>query len=486
MTILGFSCTVLITWEASLFVFISGLSNGGPSGIIYGYIAVWAAMLSLMITLSELVSMAPTSGGQYHWVCMLSPPSAQKFLGYIEGWLTLTGWQATLASSAYLNGTMIQSIVALSLPGYRDKMQNWHGTLILWGVLLLNYGINTAFTTLFAKFEGLAFVLHILGFFAILLPLVCLAEHSSPGEVFDTFYNLGNWQTQGLSFCIGMLGNVFAFLGGDAAVHLSEEIHNAAVVVPWSLIATLMVNGTLGFSMLIATLFCMGDIDAALAEDAHYPFMPIFRNAVGSTAGAVVMSAIIVTMIFVAATGCLASTSRVYWALSRDRAIPFWRHLKKTSARTRLPRNAVLTATVIAAVLSLINIGDATAFNGVISISVAGLVGSYLIATSLLLYRRVTKGINEPDNSDSLTNTVGTKLTWGPWRLRGILGIANNTFTCCFLVFVLFFSFWPTVKDITPATMNWAVLVTVVVVVFCIVYYFIRARHEFEGPLIEV
>lgn len=247
-----------------------------------------------------------------------------------------------------------------------------------------------------------------------------------------------------------------------------------------------MVNGTLGFSMLIATLFCMGDIDAALAEDAHYPFMPIFRNAVGSTAGAVVMSAIIVTMIFVAATGCLASTSRVYWALSRDRAIPFWRHLKKTSARTRLPRNAVLTATVIAAVLSLINIGDATAFNGVISISVAGLVGSYLIATSLLLYRRVTKGINEPDNSDSLTNTVGTKLTWGPWRLRGILGIANNTFTCCFLVFVLFFSFWPTVKDITPATMNWAVLVTVVVVVFCIVYYFIRARHEFEGPLIEV
>ena len=47
-------------------------------------------MLSLMATLAELVSMAPTSGGQYHWVSMLAPARYQKFLGYITGWLTLT------------------------------------------------------------------------------------------------------------------------------------------------------------------------------------------------------------------------------------------------------------------------------------------------------------------------------------------------------------------------------------------------------------
>ncbi|KAI2643651.1 putative GABA permease [Xylaria nigripes] len=487
MTSLGFSCTVLITWEGALFVFLSGLQNGGPSGIIYGYILIWAGMLSLMITLAELVSMAPTSGGQYHWAAMLAPPSAQKVTGYVTGWLALSGWQATLASSGFLTGTMIQNLVLLTIPAYREHMQNWHGTLIHWGVLVLMYSLNTAFSSLFAKFEGFAFVLHILGFFAILLPLVFLGDHAKPRDVFDNFMNLGGWQTQGLSFCIGLLGNVFAFVGGDAAVHLSEEVNNAAIVVPWSLIVTLLINGSLGFAMLLATLFCMGDIDAAVAENAQYPYMVIFRNAVGSVAGATVMSSIIVVMIFVAATGCLASASRVFWALARDRAVPGWEYLRKTSTRTGIPRNAVLSASIVSAVLSLVNIGDPTAFNGVISISVAGLFGSYLTAAGLLLYRRVTGGILEPTFEYDIgkTNTIGSKLTWGPWRLRGILGIANNTFTCSYLIFILFFSFWPTNREVTPQNMNWAVLVTVVVVFFNIVYYLVWARKTYEGPIIE-
>jgi amino acid transporter len=158
---------------------------------------------------------------------------------------------------------------------------------------------------------------------------------------------------------------------------MAEEIRNPAVVLPWSLLSTLLVNGTLGFGMIIATLYCLGDIDSALADDAHYPFMPILRNALGSTAGAAVLSSVIVFMTFAAATGALASTSRIYWAFARDRALPGWRILKKTTAKTNIPIYAVLTTTVLSIVLSLINIGNAAAFNGVISISIIGVLGSY-------------------------------------------------------------------------------------------------------------
>lgn len=238
--------------------------------------------------------------------------------------------------------------------------------------------------------------------------------------------------------------------------------------------------------MMIATLYCMGDLDAALAENPHYPFMAIFRNAVKSTAGAAIMSSIVIIMLFVAATGVMASTSRVFWALSRDHALPGWSFLKKTSPRTNIPRNAVATTAVIAAILSLINIGDATAFNGVISISIAGLNGSYLMVAVLLLYRRLTGGIREVRDEDEVRNTIGTRVTWGPWRIRGVWGVANNIFTCCFLIFVLFFSFWPTSREITPATMNWAVVVTVAVIILSIAYYFAYARKIYKGPLIEV
>jgi choline transport protein len=266
---------------------------------------------------------------------------------------------------------------------------------------------------------------------------------------------------------------------------MSEEIRNAAVVVPRSLMTGLTINGTLGFAMMIATLYSIGNIDEALAENPQYPFMSIFRNAVGSTAGAAVMSAIVVVMSFSATTGCLASASRIYWAFARDRGLPGWRFLKKVSPRTSIPDHAVLVTVVISIVLSLVNIGNAVAFNGVISISIAGLFGSYLVAAILLLYRRVTGAIHTRHDDDTLTNTIGGTLTWGPWRLRGLFGIVNNAFSCVYLLYIFFFSFWPPGKDVTPQNFNWAVLVFGTVVSFSVLYYVAWARKIYTGPVIE-
>ncbi|KAI1108960.1 putative GABA permease [Nemania sp. NC0429] len=486
LTILGFSCTVLISWESSLFVFVTGLTNGGPAGVIYGYIVTWVGMFCIYFTLSEMVSMAPTSGAQYHWASILSPPSIQKFVGYITGWLQLIGWQAGTSSTSLLAGTMIQSLILLTHPEYRDQMQNWHGTLISWAVVLLNYAINISFSTAFARFEGIAFFIHILGFFAVLLPLVLLGKHATAAEVFDTFLNLGEWQTQGLSFSIGVTGTIFALLAGDGAMHMAEEIRNPAIVLPWSLLGTLLVNGTLGFGMIIALLYSLGDIDTALAEDPHFPFMPIFRSALGSTAGATVLASIVVLMTATAATGSLAATSRIYWALARDRAIPGWQVLKKNSTRTTLPIHAVTTTAVVSIILSLINIGNATAFNGVISLAIGTLLGSYLVPACVLLYRRVTGGIREPSDDDNKVNRIGADLCWGPWRIPGVLGVINNILTIAFLIFFLFFSFWPTTRMVTPQNFNWAVLATTVVYSFSVLYYFVWARKVYTGPVVEL
>lgn len=150
-----------------------------------------------------------------------------------------------------------------------------------------------------------------------------------------------------------------------------------------------------------------------------------------------------------------------------------------------MPLNAVAITAIISCFLSLVNIGDAVAFNGVISISIAGLFGSYLIASALLLYRRIEGTIQTPSDEDALTNTMGARLTWGPWRISGIFGIANNVFSCAYVVFVFFFSFWPHGAEVTPQTMNWAVLVTIVVLLFSMVYYAIWARRKYNGPIIE-
>ena len=106
---------------------------------------------------------------------------------------------------------------------------------------------------------------------------------------------------------------------------MSEEIVNASTAVPTSIMLSVLINGSLGFGMLLAMLFCLGDIDKALGSATGYPFMDIFLQATDSVAGTAVMASIITTMGITTSVGMLASTSRQFWSFARDRGIPGWR-----------------------------------------------------------------------------------------------------------------------------------------------------------------
>lgn len=271
---------------------------------------------------------APTAGGQYHWVAMLAPKSSQKILSYITGWLTVLGWQALIAAASYLTGTTVQGVVILTCPTYNPK--NWHGTLMAWAVVIVSLAINTFVSTVLAKIETLILILHIVGFIAILIPLVYLAPHSSPHKVLTVFTNAGGWPTQGVSFFVGIIGLVFAFLGSDGAIHMSEEVKNAALVVPRSMILSVLINGVLGFAMLVAMVFCLGNIEKiSSTPPTQYPFMAVFAQAAGSSSGGAGMVAVVLFMFLCATMTALASSSRMTWSFARDRGLPYSKYLSR-------------------------------------------------------------------------------------------------------------------------------------------------------------
>ena len=127
------------------------------------------------------------------------------------GWLTVAGWQASIASSAYLEGVLIQNLIEVVSPDYTPKL--WHGTLLCYGVLLVCVFVNTLAGTKLPRIEIVLLVVYVLGFIGIVVPLVYLAPHGNAHDVFATFVNGGGWSTQGLSFFVGLSGNAFAFLG---------------------------------------------------------------------------------------------------------------------------------------------------------------------------------------------------------------------------------------------------------------------------------
>ncbi|CAI7583830.1 unnamed protein product [Penicillium glandicola] len=478
LSILGFSCTILGTWE--------GLLGGGSGGAIYAYIFGWVGCFANFMVLSELASMAPTAGGQYHWAAMLSPARFQKFLSFITGWFAVLGWQSAFAACAFLTGKMIQGAAILGNNVYNALP--WQGTLIVWGSLSLSLIVNLLGGNLLPRIETTLLALHILGFFGIIIPVVYMADHNTKEQVFLSFQNGGGFATQGLSWFVGMTNCAFAFAGGDAAVHMSEEVANASTVIPNALMISVGINGSLGFGMILVMMFCSGaDLGGKLGTITGYNFMGIFMEATDSLAGSLAMCAIVITIYVCSLMGLLAAASRQIWSFSRDRGVPGWQWLSKISSTKQLPISAILLTVTVAVLLSLINIGSDTAMEDIVSMAVSGIYLSYLMVSVLLFYRRIRGDISlYNENDDDIVNVPGAKLVWGPFHCPGIIGTAINGYAIIYVTIVVFFSFWPSTMNPTVETMNWSVLAIGGSMLLAIIYYVVRARHVYSGPIMEV
>lgn len=274
------------------------------------------------------------------------------------------------------------------------------------------------------------------------VPLVYLAPHGNAHDVFATFLNLGGWDTQALSFFVGLSGNAFAFLGADCVYHMSEEIKNATTVVPRSIVFGLIMNGSIGFGIIIATLFCIGDPTTIANTSYQYPFIAIFVQATKSKGGSAVMVTLILLVGLSLNIGIMVAASRMLWSFACDKGVPGWRHISKINGKTKIPVTSVLTTAIFCILLALISIGSKVAFNDVVSLTLAALYASYFIACALLLWRRTTGSIKSPDEVDAMDsegyNLPGSagKLIWGPWKVQGILGVLINTFACIYLLII--------------------------------------------------
>lgn len=221
--------------------------------------------------------------------------------------------------------------------------------------------------------------------------------------------------------------------------------------------------------MLIAILYCIGDIDAALNTPTGYPFIEILTQGTSSTAGGTALSALLVTMFLLCTMGTVASTSRQLWAFARDNAVPNARVVSHVHPTLKIPLVSILITCSVACLLSLINIGSAAVFNAIVSLSVAGFFGSYLLPFSLMLYTR----LKHPE-----------KLDFGPWRL-GRLGPWINGVAIAWSALVMFFSFWPSSVPVDGVSMNWSCVLWSAVVMFAGVFWVVHGRRVYKGPVVE-
>ncbi|OCT47673.1 putative amino-acid permease PB24D3.02c [Cladophialophora carrionii] len=465
VSIFGFSMILMASWETILGTSIIGLINGGTAGMIWLFLVAWIGFLAVNTSMAEMASMAPTSGGQYHWVSEFAPRKYQKFMSFIVGWFCVLGWQTGAANTAFLAGTQIQGLVVLNYPDYTP--QRWHGTLLTFAVASFSVFFNTFLVKKLPLVEGIVLIIHIFGFFGVLITLWVLGPRGNASDVFTTFNNYGGWSSDGLSAIVGILAVMIPLLGADGAVHMSEELRDASKVLPQSMIATTVLNGAMGWIILITFCFVLGNLDEVINSPTGQPYVQVFYNATESYAGASVLSALVIFMAIFCNLSITATASRQLWSFARDQGIPGSSWFAYVRPGWDVPMNSIIVSFVVSCLLSLINIGSTIALNNITSLSLVAILASYIASIGCLFWRRLTY---QP--------LLPAKFTFS----RPV-GLFLNAFSLLFLSFAFIFAFFPGNPDPTVEQMNWACLMFGGVMLFAILHYFVQARHVYDGPV---
>ncbi|KAK8127242.1 hypothetical protein PG984_008350 [Apiospora sp. TS-2023a] len=430
LSIFGFSMILMQAWESVLAVGSIGLTNGGTAGYIWMFLVCWIGFGFVNTSMAEMGSMAPTTGGQYHWVSEFAPRKYQRFLSYVMGWMCVLSWQTGCASSAYISGGQIQGLIALNYPSYQP--QGWHTTMFSIAVAAFSVFFNAALARKLPLVEASLLSIHVLGFIAILVVLWVLSPITPAAQVFTSFNN-----------------------GGDAARTL-----------PRSMIWTTFFNGAFGWIMLITFCSCLGNIDDVLNTPTGFPFLAVFESATQSKAGATGLSIIIVIMTIAGNLTGVATASRQLWAFSRDQGMPFSSYFAYVHPGLNLPINSITMTLIVTVLLTLIAIGSDVALNSLTSLGTNAILSSYMCSIGCITWRRLT---NQP--------LLPSKLPLGRW------GLTINIVSMLFLLVIFVFAFFPPGPNPAPADMNWNILIYGVSVVGSLLYYALSARKRYVGPV---
>ncbi|KAJ5645398.1 hypothetical protein N7507_011409 [Penicillium longicatenatum] len=464
ISIVGFGCTLICTWEVILTLLSSGLTDGGTAGLIWGFIGVSIGFTLVYASIAEMASMAPTAGGQYHWVSEFAPRRGQKFLSYITGWLSAMGWQCAIVSIAYLAGTIIQGLIVLNYPEY--DFQRWHGTMLVIAISSFSILFNTFLAKNLPFVEGLILIIHVIGLFAIIIPLWVLAPRNNVHAVFTQFNNGGGWDNSGTATLVGLSTTITSMLGYDCSVHMSEEIKDASETLPKAMMSSVAVNGVLGFIMLVTLCFTLGEVDKVLDTPTGYPFIQIFYNTTGSLAATNAMTAVLIVTLTASTITEVATASRQLWSFARDEGIPFSSFFAYVTPGWNIPLNSVMVSLGVTILLSLINVGSQVALNAIISLTITSLMSAYIVSIGCVLLKRLR----------------GEALPPHRWSL-GRFGMAVNIGAMAFLLPIFVFAFFPLSTSVTRETMNWSVVMYVGVIGSATIYYWAKGRHHFVPPV---
>jgi len=216
---------------------------------------------------------------------------------------------------------------------------------------------------------------------------------------------------------------------------MAEEVRNASFTVPWMMVLSILLNGIVGFALMLTYLYSIQDVTSQIYNStAVYPFIQVLEFAVGSKGGAIGMMVPFVILSYCVAINALGAGSRQAWAFSRDGGLPFpnWWAKVRVINKTPTPMNAIFASIWFAILAALLNLAGSETFDAIIGLATGAICGTYVLSIGSVIVRRF----------------VGKPLPAARFSL-GKLGLPINIISVLYQIELIIFAYFPLFKQVT-------------------------------------
>ncbi|XP_038701077.1 amino-acid permease BAT1-like isoform X2 [Tripterygium wilfordii] len=431
------------------------------------------------LSMAEICSSYPTSGGLYYWSAKLAGPKWAPFASWMTGWFNIVGQWAGTASVDFSLAQLIQVIILLSTGGKNGggyEASKYVVIALHGGILFIHAILNSLPISVLSFFGKLAAAWNLVGALVLMILIPCVATERASTEFVFTHFNTDNGD--GISskvyiFILGLLMSQYTLLGYDTSAHMTEETKNADKNGPRGIISSIGISIIFGWAYLLGITFGVTNIPYLLNEDndaGGYAIAEIFylafKSRYGNGTGGIVCLGVVAVAIFFCGMSAVTSNSRMAYAFSRDGAMPLSSLWHKVNQH-EVPMNAVWASTFIPFCMALPSLGSLVAFQAMVSIATIGLY----IAYALPIFFRVT--------------LARKSFVPGPFNL-GRYGILVGWIAVLWVLTISILFSLPVAYPITQETLNYTPVAVGGILVLIVSSWIFGARHWFTGPVSNI
>uniref|UniRef100_A0A0D9XGT0 Amino acid permease/ SLC12A domain-containing protein n=1 Tax=Leersia perrieri TaxID=77586 RepID=A0A0D9XGT0_9ORYZ len=474
------SFTILSVLTGVTTLYNTGLAFGGPATMTLGWFVAGAFTMAIGLSMAEICSAFPTSGGLYFWSARLSAHHRlSPFASWITGWFNIVGQWAGTASVDFSLAQLIQVIVLLSTGGKNGGgyLASKYVVFAFHAGILLSHAIINSLPIAWLSFFGqFATAWNMLGVFVLMIAIPVVATERATARFVFTHFNTEN--SAGIHsnlyiFVLGLLMSQYTLTGYDASAHMTEETKNADRSGPLGIISAIGISIVVGWGYILGITFAVAGKDNipyllspendaggyAIAEVLYLAF----KGRYGNGAGGIICLGIVAVAIYFCGMSSVTSNSRMTYAFSRDGAMPLssvWHKVNKQ----QVPINAVWLSAFISLCMALPSLGSLVAFQAMASVATTAVC----IAYALPILFRVTLGRNHFVPGPFSLGRYGLLVGW-----IAVLWVATVT-----VLFSL-----PVSYPVTKDTINYTPVAVGGLFTLVMSSWIISARHWFKGPV---